>query len=139
MLSYAIVATVPIINSMALFNNRYIHVPMGISLIGLCTASLSGLLVDADSQNSKINHMSPLTGLEVNKVANNIEKSLKLLLRLFFGIGLCALTLIYFNTIIAQLTRIKFIGKYAKICTYFMSFIFLVIGITNRKYIKRFL
>jgi len=136
MLSYAIVATVPIINSMTIFNNRYIHVPMGISLIGLCTASLSGLLVDADSQNSKINHMNPLTGTS-NKVVNNIEKLLKLFLRLFLGIGLCALTLIYSTTIISQLARINYIGSYAKLCTYFMAFIFLVIGITNEKFYKK--
>lgn len=136
MLSYAIVATVPIINSMTLFNNRYIHVPMGISLTGLCIASLSGLLVDADSQSSKINHLNPLTGTS-NKVANTIEKLLKLLLRLFLGIGLCALTLIYSTTIIGQLTKINYIGNYAKLCTYIMAFIFLVIGTTNEKVYKK--
>lgn len=136
MLSYAIVATVPIINSMTLFNNKFIHVQMGISLIGLCTSSISGLLVDADSQNSKINHMNPLTGTS-NKVVNDIEKVLKLLLRLFLGIGLCSLTLIYSTTLIAQLTRIKYIGEYAKICTYFLAFIFLVTGITNERVYKK--
>ncbi|WP_443661014.1 metal-dependent hydrolase [Clostridium sp.] len=136
MLSYAITATVPIINSMTLFNNKYIHVSMGISLVGLCTASLAGLLVDADSQNSKINHMSPLTGRS-NKAVNNIEKLLKLLLRLFLGIGLCALTLIYSTAIISQLTRINFIGSYSKLYTYFLAFIFLVIGMSNEKVYKK--
>ncbi|MBX4260101.1 metal-dependent hydrolase [Clostridium estertheticum] len=135
MLSYAIVATVPIINSMAIFNNKYIHVPMGISLIGIGTACLSGLIVDADSQNSKINHMNPLTSTS-NKVTHHIEKVLKLLLRLLLGVGLCALIIWNSKNIIAQLSRIKFIGEYAKICTYFMSFIFLVIGITNERIYK---
>lgn len=136
MLSYAIVATIPIINSMTIFNNSYIHVPMGISLIGLGTASLSGLLVDADSQNSKINHLNLLTGTS-DKVINDLEKFLKLLIRLLLGVGLCALILWNSKTIIAQLTRIKYIGEYAKICTYFMSLIFIVIGITNEKTYKK--
>ena len=136
MLSYAIVATVPIINSMTIFNNRYIHVPMGISLIGLGTACLSGLLVDADSQHSKINHMNPLTGTS-NKVTHDIEKLLRLLLRLLLGVGLCALIIWNSKTIIAQLSRIKFIGEYAKAGTYFMSFVFLVIGITNERIYKK--
>ena len=136
MLSYAIVATVPMINSMTIFNNRYIQVPMGISLIGVFTASLSGLLVDADSQNSKINHMNPLAGTS-NKVNNDIEKLLKLLLRLSLCIGLCILMLQYSKTIIAQLEDIKYIGKYAKLCTYFISFIFLIIGISNEKVYKK--
>ena len=136
MLSYAIVATVPIINSMTIFNNRYIHVPMGISLMGLCIASLSGLLVDSDSQNSKINHMNPLTGRS-NKVVTDIEKLLKLLLRLFLGIGLCALTLIYSTSIISLLTTINYVGDYAKLYTYFLAFIFLVIGMTNEKVYKK--
>lgn len=136
MLSYAIVATIPIINSMAIFNNEYIHVPVGISLVGLGTASLAGLIVDADSQNSKINHMNPLTNAS-SKVINDIEKILKLFLRLLLGVGLCALTLWYSKTIIAQLTRFKYIGEYAKSCTYFMSFIFIVLGITNERTYKK--
>ncbi|MBU3159168.1 metal-dependent hydrolase [Clostridium frigoris] len=136
MLSYAIVATVPIINSMTLFNNRYIHIPMGISFIGLGTACLSGLLVDADSQNSKINHMNPLIGTS-NIVTNDTEKLLKLLLRLSLSVVLCALTLIYSAKIIAQLTTITYIGNYAKFCTYFMAFIFMVIGIANDKTYKK--
>lgn len=136
MLSYAIVATIPAVNSLPIFNNRYIHVPMGISLIGLVTAGLSGLLVDADSQHSKINHMNPLTGTS-NKVINNIEKLLKLLLRLFLGVGLGALILCYSQTIIGQLTELKYIGEYADIVTYSMSFILIFLGITNERFFKR--
>lgn len=136
MLSYAIVATIPMINSMPMFNNKYIHVPMGISLIGLGTAGLAGLLVDADSQHSKISHMNPLTGTS-NKVIGNIENLLKLLVRLLIGVGLGSLILWYSKTIIAELTRIKYIGQYAEICTYFISFIFIVLGVTNEKWIKR--
>jgi len=76
MLSYAIVATIPAINSIGLFNNKYIQVPMGISLIGLGISGLAGLLVDADSQHSKISHMNPLTSTS-NKVIHDIEKVLK--------------------------------------------------------------
>jgi len=137
MLSYAIVATIPTINSMTIFNNKYIHVPMGISLVGLGVASLSGLVVDADSKNSKITHMNPLTNTS-NKVINDIEKFLKLLLRILLGVGTCALILLYSKTIIAQLTNVKYIGKYAEICTYFIAFIFIVLSITNERYYKNF-
>ncbi|MBZ9687154.1 metal-dependent hydrolase [Clostridium estertheticum] len=136
MLSYAIVATIPTVNSMILFNNKYIHVPMGISLIGLATAGLSGLLVDADSQHSKINHMNPLTGTS-NKVISDIEKILKFLLRLFLGIGLGALILWYSKTIIGELAGIKYISKYAQIITYAISFIFIVLGVTSERNFKR--
>lgn len=136
MLSYAIVATIPIVNSAPLFNNNYIHVPMGISLIGLLTAGLSGLLVDADSQHSKINHMNPLSGTS-NKVISNIEKLLKFLLRLLLGVGLGTLILWYSKTIIDELEGIKYIGSYAHIFTYCMSFIFIVLGVTNKRGFKR--
>lgn len=136
MLSYAIVATIPVVNSMPLFNNKYIHVPMGISLIGLLTAGLSGLLVDADSQHSKINHMNPLTGTS-NKVINDIEKILKLILRVLLGVGLGSLILWYSKTIIGELVGIKYIGEYAHIITYFMSFILIVLGVTNERIFKR--
>ena len=136
MLSYAIVATIPIINSLPLFNNKYIHVPMGISLIGLATAGLSGLLVDADSQHSKINHMNPLTDTS-NKVINNIEKLLKVFVRLLLGVGLGLLILIYSNTIIEELEELKYIGKYAYIFTYSMSFIFIGLGATNERTFKK--
>lgn len=136
MLSYAIVATIPIVNSMPLFNNKYIHVPMGISLIGLATAGLSGLLVDADSQHSKINHMNPLTGTS-NKVISDIEKILKLLLRLFLGVGLGALILWYSKTIIEELSGIKYISKYAQIITYLTSFIFIFFGVTSERIFKK--
>jgi len=136
MLSYAIVATIPIINSIPIFSNKYIHVSMGISLVGLGTAALAGLIVDADSQNSKISHMNPLTGTS-NKVISNIERSLKLLLRLFLGVGLGSIILLYSKTIIELLTRIKYIGEYAEICTYFMSFIFIVLGVTNERVYKK--
>ncbi|MBZ9607661.1 metal-dependent hydrolase [Clostridium estertheticum] len=135
-LSYAIVATIPLINSMPIFNNKYIHVPMGISIIGLGTASLAGLLVDADSHNSKINQMNPLTGTST-KVINSMEKSLKLLLKLLLSIGLGTLILWYSKTIVQELTMIKYIGKYAEIFTYFISFLFIVLGITNDRYYKR--
>jgi len=148
MLSYAIVATIPAINSMIIFNNKYIHVPMGISLIGLGTAALSGLLVDADSQNSKISHMNPLTGTS-NKAISYIGNLLKLLLRLLLGLGSCALILWYSNPIISWLTSIKYIGEYspmytyenihlyAKIFTYFISFVFLIIGLSNERIYKK--
>jgi len=142
MLSYAIVATIPIVNSMPIFNNNYIQVPMGISLIGLATAGLSGLLVDADSQHSKINHMNPLTGTS-NKVINDIEKLLKLLLRLILGVGLGSLILWYSRTIIEELKSIKLLSEYAhiniyaEIFTYSMSFIFIVLGVTNERNFKR--
>ena len=137
MLSYAIVATIPVVNSMPLFNNKYIHVPMGISLIGLATAGLSGLLVDADSQHSKINHMNPLTGTS-NKVISDIENLLKLLLRLLLGVGLGSLILWYSKTIIEELEGIKYIGEYAQyICSYFISFILIVLGVTNERNFKR--
>jgi len=136
MLSYAIVATIPVINSMNLFNNKYIQVPMGISLVGLGTAALAGLIVDADSQNSKISHMNPLTGVS-NKVINSTEKSLKFLLRLLLGACLGSLVLFYSKPIIEMLTKIKYIGKYAKICTYFMSFIFIILGVTNERFYKK--
>ncbi|MGH4121981.1 MAG: metal-dependent hydrolase [Clostridium sp.] len=136
MLSYAIVATIPIVNSMPIFNNEYIHIPMGISLIGLATAGLAGLVVDADSQHSKINHMNPLTSAS-NKVINNLEKILKLLLRLFLGVGLGALILWYSKTIIWELEKIKFIGEYAYIFTYFTSFILIVLGVTNERFFKK--
>mgnify|MGYP001587833394 CR=1 FL=1 len=80
--------------------------------------------------------MGPLTGRS-NKVVNDIEKLLKLLLRLILGIVLCALTLIYSTTIIVQLTRKNYIGEYAKLYTYCLAFIFLVIGITNEKIYKK--
>ncbi|MBU3143674.1 metal-dependent hydrolase [Clostridium sp. CF012] len=142
MLSYAIVATIPAINSMLIFNNKYIDVPMGISLIGLATAGLSGLLVDADSQHSKINHMNPLTGTS-NKVINDVEKILKLLLRLILGVGLGALILWYSKTITGELAEIKYIEEYAHIniyahiFTYSMAFIFVVLGVTNERNFKR--
>jgi len=136
MLSYAIVATIPIVNSIPLFNNKYIHVPMGISLIGLLTAGLSGLLVDADSQHSKINHMNPLTGTS-NKVVSDIEKILKLILRLLLGVGLGLVTLWYSKIIIGKLAEIKYIDKYASIFTYSMSFVFIILGITNERIFKR--
>ncbi|MCB2295043.1 metal-dependent hydrolase [Clostridium algoriphilum] len=136
MLSYAIVATIPIINSMPIFSNKYIHVPMGISLIGLGTAALAGLIVDADSQNSKISRMNPLTGTS-NKIISNIDNSLKLLLRLLLGVGFGALILWYSKTIIGSLIKIKYIGKYAEMCTYFMSFIFIVLGVINEKSFKK--
>jgi hypothetical protein len=136
MLSYAIVATIPIVNSMPLFNNKYIHVPMGISIIGLATAGLSGLLVDADSQHSKINHMNPLTGTS-NKVISDIEKILKLLLRLFLGVGLGAIILCYSKTIIGELAGIKYISKYAQIITYLTSFIFIFFGVTSERNFKK--
>lgn len=142
MLSYAIVATIPAVNSLPLFNNSYIHVPMGISLIGIVTAGLSGLLVDADSQHSKINHMNPLTGTS-NKVINDIEKILKLLLRLFLGVGLGSLILWYSKTIIGELARLKYMGEYAHIqvyaplITYSMSFILMFLGATNERNFKR--
>ncbi|MBU3191498.1 metal-dependent hydrolase [Clostridium bowmanii] len=138
MLSYAIVATIPSVNSLPIFNNSYIHIhiPMGISLIGLVTAGLSGLLVDADSQHSKINHMNPLTGTS-NKVINNIEKILKFLLRLFLGVGLGALILWYSQTIIGQLVELKYIGRYAPIITYSISFILIFLGVSNERIFKR--
>ena len=136
MLSYAIVATIPIINSMPIFSNKYIHVPMGISLVGLGTAALAGLIVDADSQNSKISHMNPLTGTS-NKVISNIDNLLKLMLKLLLGVGFGALILWYSKTIIGSLIKIKYIGKYAKMCTYFMSFIFIVLGVINEKSFKK--
>ncbi|MGH4137966.1 metal-dependent hydrolase [Clostridium sp.] len=142
MLSYAIVATIPAINSIIIFNNRFIHVPMGISFIGLVTAGLSGLLVDADSQHSKINHMNPLTGTS-NKVINDIEKILKLLLRLLLGVGLGALILLYSKTIIGELTGLKYIGEYdnihvyAQIFIYSLSFILIFSGVTNERNFKR--
>ena len=136
MLSYAIVATIPAVNSMIIFNNTYIHVPMGISLVGLGVASLSGLLVDADSQNSKISHMNPLSSTS-NKLISDIEKFLKLILRLLLGVGSCALLLLYSKTIISSLSEIKYIGKYAGICTYFIAFIFIVLGVTNERNYKR--
>ncbi len=143
MLSYAIVATIPTINSMIIFNNKYIHIPMGISIIGLGTAALSGLLVDADSQNSKINHMNPLTGTS-NKVINSIENVLKLLLRLLLGIGSCALILWNSKTIISSLSSIKYLVSmhiyrytYAEIFTYFISFVFLILGITSERTYKK--
>ncbi|MGV8982079.1 metal-dependent hydrolase [Clostridium sp.] len=142
MLSYAIVATIPGVNSLPIFNNSYIHVPMGISLIGLVTAGLSGLLVDADSQHSKINHMNPLTGTS-NKVISDIEKILKLLLRLFLGVGLGALILWYSKTIIGELAGLKYIGEYehihvyAHIFTYSMSFLLIFLGVTSERNFKR--
>lgn len=136
MLSYAIVATIPAVNSLPLFNNIYIHVPMKISLIGIVTAGLSGLLVDADSQHSKINHMNPLTGTS-NKVISDIEKILKLLLRLFLGVGLGALILWYSKIIIGKLEEIKYIGEYANIFTYSISFILIFLGVTNERIFKR--
>jgi len=136
MLSYAIVATIPTVNLMPIFNNQYIHVPMGISLIGLVTAGLSGLLVDADSQHSKINHLNPLTGTS-NKVISDIEKILKVLLRLFLGVGLGVLILLYSKNIIEKLEGIKYIGEYAYIFTYCISFFLIVFGITNKKNFKK--
>jgi len=136
MLSYAIVATIPIINSMIVFNNKYIHVPKGISIVGLVTASLAGLIVDADSQNSKISHMNPLTDTS-NKIISNVERTLKLLLRLFLGVGLGLIVLFYSKSIIALLAKINYIGEYAKIYTYFISFIFIILGVTNEKIYKR--
>ena len=136
MLSYAIVATIPAVNSMVIFNNKYIHVPIGISLIGLATAGLSGLLVDADSQHSKINHMNPLTGAS-NKVISDIEKILKLILRVLLGVGLGSLILWYSKTIIVKLERIKYIANYAFIITYFTSFILIFLGVTNERFFKR--
>jgi len=148
MLSYAIVATIPAINSMMIFNNKYIHIPMGISLIGLGTAALSGLIVDADSQNSKISQMNPVTGAST-KVISYIENLLRLLLRLLLGLGSCALILWYSNPIISWLTSIKYISEfshmysyenihlYAKIFTYSLSLIFLILGIINEKIYKK--
>lgn len=136
MLSYSIVATIPVVNSMMIFNNKYIHVPMGISLLGLVTASLAGLIVDADSQNSKISHMNPLTDAS-NKVIKNIEKLLKLFFRLLFSIGLAVLILIYSKTIIKALATVKYLGPYAQIITYFISFVFIFSGITNEKIYKK--
>ncbi|HEY8891854.1 MAG TPA: metal-dependent hydrolase [Clostridium sp.] len=136
MLSYAIVATMPTINSMIIFNNNYIHVPMGISLVGLGTASLAGLLVDADSRNSRINHMNPLTSTS-NKIINDIEKFIKLFLRLVLSFGSCALILWYSKPIIVQLAKIKYIGRYADIYLYFISFIFIVLALTNERNYKR--
>ena len=136
MLSYAIVATMPVVNSMPLFNNKYIHVPMGISLIGLATAGLSGLLVDADSQHSKINHMNPLTGSS-NKVISDIEHLIKLILRVLLGVGLGSLILWYSKSIIDELEGIKYVGEYAHMFTYFISFILIVLGLTNERNFKR--
>lgn len=142
MISYAIVATIPVINSMPIFNNKYIHIPMGISIIGLFTAGVAGLLVDSDSQHSKINHMNPLTGTS-NKVISNIDKLLKLFLRLLLGVGIGALILWYSKTIIDELTRMKYIDVYAHIdlyahiFTYSISFIFIVLGVTNEKMFKK--
>jgi len=136
MLSYAIVATIPMVNSLPLFNNKYIHVPMGISLVGLATAGLSGLLVDADSQHSKINHMNPLSGTS-NKVISDIEKLLKVLLRILLGVGLGSTILWYSKTIIGEFEGIKYISKYAQIITYAISFIFIVLGITSERNFKR--
>ena len=136
MLSYAIVATIPIVNSMPLFNNRYIQVPMGISLIGLTTAGLSGLLVDADSQHSKINHINPLTGTS-NKVINHVERLLKLLLRIMLGVGLGFIILWYSKTIIEELEKVKYIGSYAHTFTYFISIILIALGLTSERAFKK--
>lgn len=136
MLSYAVVATIPIVNQLAIFNNRYIHVQMGISIIGIGVAGLAGLLVDADSKHSTINHMNPLIEGS-SKAISQVEKLLKLLLRLILGLGLCALTLWYSKTIIANLETVKYIGQYAQVCTYFLAFILIVTTVTNERYFKK--
>ncbi len=136
MLSYAIVATIPTVNSMPIFNNKYIHIPMEISLIGLAIAGLSGLLVDADSQHSKINHMNPLTSTS-NKLLKDVEKILKQLLRLFLGFGLGAMILWYSKDITYELSQVNYMGEHAYIFTYSMAFIFIVLGVTKEKTFKR--
>ncbi|MGH4051240.1 MAG: metal-dependent hydrolase [Clostridium sp.] len=148
MLSYAIVATIPAINSMIIFNNRYIRIPMGITLMGLGAAAVSGLIVDADSQNSMISQINPLTSAST-KVINNIGDLLRLLLRLLLGLGSCALILWYITPITNWLTSIKYIGEfshiysyenihlYAKVFTYFLSLIFLILGLTNERIYKK--
>jgi len=136
MLSYAIVSTIPAINSIPLFNNKYIHIPMGISLIGLITAGIAGLIVDADSQHSKISHMNPLTRTN-NAILDHLESFLRFLLRLLLGLGFGALILWYSKAITTQLTRIKYIGEYAQIYTYLIAFFVIVFGITTEKGFKR--
>ncbi|MBU3173326.1 metal-dependent hydrolase [Clostridium estertheticum] len=135
LISYSIVATVPVINSFPLFNNSLIHVNKGISLAGLFLAGLAGLLVDSDTLHSKISHMNPAMNV-INGTVGLIENILKIVLRLLIGVGLGILILKYSNNIIDQFSTIKAIKPYASIITYLIASIFIFSGVTNEKVLR---
>lgn len=127
-LSGVMVATVPILNSFPLFNNQFIHVPKGINVAGVALAALGALMVDADSQHSKINHMNVATGV-FNEGVGFLEKILKTIINMIFTAGLGAFILYNSSTFIKQISAISKLRPYAYYITFGVAYMLILAGI----------
>lgn len=135
-LSCAIVSIIPVVNKLAIFNNKFIHVPSGVSIVGLGIAAIAGLAVDADSQHSMINHMNPVTG-SANGIIGMVENLLKLAVRLILGVGMGWIVYKYSKVIIHQLEAIKAVKQYATIITYTLAGLLVFCGIASERILIR--
>ncbi len=135
-LSCAIVSIVPMVNSLAIFNNKFISIPKGISLVGLGVAAIAGLAVDADSQHSKISHMNPVTGA-ANGIIGMVENIIKIVIRLLLGVGVGLVILKYSKVLIGQIEGIKALKEYAALITYSIAAVFIFAGIASERTLRR--
>lgn len=136
MLSCAIAATVPGINSSSILNNKVITVPRGISLAALCVAAIAALMVDADTPHSKINHYNPATAA-ANEAIGFAGNLLKIILRLVIGIGLGLTIFKYSKFIIKELSGIRQISHYASIITYLTGALLIFSAVASERFLRR--
>lgn len=136
MLTCAIAATVPIINSSTFLHNKVITVPRGISIAALGVSAIAALIVDADSQHSKINHINPATAA-ANEAIDFVGGLLKTIIRLVIGLGLGVTVFKYSKLIIAELSAVNQIGHYATIITYLAAFLLIFSAVTSERIIGK--
>lgn len=135
-LSYAIIATVPILTALPIFNNSVLHIAKGVSLVELSVAAIAGMAVDADTEHSKISHMNPALNA-VNGVIGFIENIIKFIIKVIIGLGLGLLIFKYSKPIINNISSIKSIKQYATLITYSLAAIFIFAGVANERILKK--
>ncbi|MDT8718254.1 metal-dependent hydrolase [Clostridium sp. 19966] len=135
-LSSVIITAVPAINSFVLFNNSNIHIPRGVlNITGVALAGLGALMVDADSEHSKINHMNPVTGV-FDGVVGLIENILKTIISLLLTVGIGLYILYHSNIIINELNKFSSLKKISSEITYILAAFLILSGITGSRIVR---
>ncbi|MEW9123796.1 MAG: metal-dependent hydrolase [Thermotaleaceae bacterium] len=126
-LSYILVNTLPYFSKIP-----FIHGGRGeITVAAACAAGAAALMVDADSQHSKINQLNPITGT-ANKAIGSGEEFLRNILKMVFTIG-TGITILYLREeIYSALYSIQQLRSYINWIIYGAAALFLLLGISGK-------
>ncbi|MBB6217158.1 membrane-bound metal-dependent hydrolase YbcI (DUF457 family) [Anaerosolibacter carboniphilus] len=126
-LSYVIASTVPAFNVLP-----FEGVAQSLTIAGMAVAGMAGLMADADSQHSKINHLNPVTGMAKGAI-NTLERIIETIIGFVFTLGIGVYILFNPGAFIGILSSLEPTKDYAITITYAAAILFILLGFMGRK------